>query len=250
MDPLCAFTARLQRARLLIDVERREARVPGLLRGEAREQQRDEERRHRGEQRQPLAPVAHHAAEGHAERRADQQDREHLEEVRKRRRVLERVGGVRVEEAAAVGAELLDRDLRGGRPHREQLLGHDLAVGAAGGVGLLLRHGSPSSGRPHRTAVRWVAWSAPAGGGTRGRRSADLRSLKWNPLPGTGQEADALLATMKGLKVYRGEQATEGALKKIHAPRILHLATHGFFLPDEPPPPEADQMTAQAPTRA
>lgn len=88
---------------------------------------------------------------------------------------------------------------------------------------------------------------APAGAKTRGRRSADLRSLKWNPLPGTGQEADALLATMKGLKVYRGDQATEGALKKIRAPKILHLATHGFFLPDEPPPPEADQMAAQAP---
>jgi CHAT domain-containing protein len=91
---------------------------------------------------------------------------------------------------------------------------------------------------------------APAGdaGTTRGRRSADLRSLKWNPLPGTGQEADALIKTMKGLKVYRGDQATEGALKSIRAPKILHLATHGFFLADAAPPPTADQMTAQAPT--
>lgn len=88
---------------------------------------------------------------------------------------------------------------------------------------------------------------APAAGATRGRRSADLRSLKWNPLPGTGQEADALLQTMKGLTVYRGEQATEGQLKKIRAPKILHLATHGFFLPDEAPPPEPDQMAAQVP---
>ncbi len=84
--------------------------------------------------------------------------------------------------------------------------------------------------------------------GTRGRRSADLRSLRWVPLPGTGQEADALAKTMKGLKVYRGDQATEGQLKALHAPKILHLATHGFFLPDEAPPPEADQMMAPVPT--
>jgi CHAT domain-containing protein len=88
---------------------------------------------------------------------------------------------------------------------------------------------------------------APAGAGTRGRRSADLRSLKWNPLPGTGQEADALIQTMKGLKVFRGDDATEGELKKIRAPKILHLATHGFFLPDEPPPPAAEQMPGQGP---
>jgi CHAT domain-containing protein len=89
---------------------------------------------------------------------------------------------------------------------------------------------------------------APKGGTTRGRRSAELRSLRWTPLPGTGQEADALLRTMKSLKVYRGEEATEGHLKALHAPKILHLATHGFFLPDEPPPPSTDQMMAPTPT--
>jgi CHAT domain-containing protein len=78
---------------------------------------------------------------------------------------------------------------------------------------------------------------APAAGGTRGRRSADLASLSWPPLPGTGQEADAVEKTMHGLKVYRGADATETAIKQIHGPRIVHLATHGFFLPDEAPPP-------------
>jgi CHAT domain-containing protein len=89
---------------------------------------------------------------------------------------------------------------------------------------------------------------APSGDSTRGRRSADLRSLRWLPLPGTGQEADALAKTMKGLTVFRGEDATEGQLKRIKAPKILHLATHGFFLPDAPPPPEATQLAAQAPS--
>ena len=54
------------------------------------------------------------------QRRGDQQDREQLEEVRERRRVLERMRRVHVEEAAAVGAELLDRDLRGRRADRQR----------------------------------------------------------------------------------------------------------------------------------
>jgi hypothetical protein len=36
---------------------------------------------------------------------ADREDREHLDEVGERRRVLEGMGGVGVEEAAAIGAE-------------------------------------------------------------------------------------------------------------------------------------------------
>ena len=47
---------------------------------------------------------------------------EHLEEVREPVRVLERDGRVRVVEAAAVRAELLDRDLRGDRAARDRLM--------------------------------------------------------------------------------------------------------------------------------
>ncbi len=79
---------------------------------------------------------------------------------------------------------------------------------------------------------------------TRGARSADLATLQWPQLPGTAAEADAIIKTFKGLKVYRGAAATEGQIKKLHGPRILHLATHGFFLPDEPPP---DASSASGP---
>jgi CHAT domain-containing protein len=71
---------------------------------------------------------------------------------------------------------------------------------------------------------------------TRGARSADIKSFKWPQLPGTAAEADAVVKTFKGFKVYRGDAATEGTLKKVKSPEILHLATHGFFLPDEKPP--------------
>ena len=71
--------------------------------------------------------------------------------------------------------------------------------------------------------------------GSRGARAADLSGLMWPQLPGTGQEADEVEKTFSGLQEYRGAKATEGALKALHGPKILHLATHGFFLNDEPP---------------
>ena len=54
-----------------------------------------------------------------------------LDEVVERRRVLERVGGVHVEEAAAVGAELLDGDLAGDRAAGDELLGRRLRPSCA-----------------------------------------------------------------------------------------------------------------------
>jgi len=81
---------------------------------------------------------------------------------------------------------------------------------------------------------------------TRGRRSADLASLAWPALPGTGEEAVEVEKTMRGMKIFRGAQATEGALKAVHGPKVLHLATHGFFLPDEP----AAKVDAAAPPSA
>ena len=52
-------------------------------------------------------------------------------------------------------------------------------------------------------------------------------------LPGTYQEIDRvedLLQTQVPCRVFWGRQASETNLKQIKSPRILHLATHGFFL--------------------
>ena len=78
--------------------------------------------------------------------------------------------------------------------------------------------------------------TTPAAGSSRGRRSADFANLVWPPLPGTGKEADAVARTWAGLRVLRGADATESAVKSVRGPKILHLATHGFFLPDAPVP--------------
>ena len=65
----------------------------------------DPDQPHGGEDRVALPDVPDHHAEGAGQRERDDQDQEDLEEVGEGVRVLERVGGVGVEEAAAVGAE-------------------------------------------------------------------------------------------------------------------------------------------------
>jgi CHAT domain-containing protein len=98
---------------------------------------------------------------------------------------------------------------------------------------------------------RFDAAAAPPAGAvvatTRGRRAADLGLQRWKPLPGTAQEADAVEQHMRGMVDYRGERATETALKAVHGPKILHLATHGFFLPDTAPPAGPDAGATGAP---
>ena len=63
----------------------------------------------------------------------------------------------------------------------------------------------------------------------------DFEKLELSPLPGTAEESRALEAQARKagwlVKTYRGKTATESELRKIQSPRILHLATHGFFLP-------------------
>jgi CHAT domain-containing protein/Tfp pilus assembly protein PilF len=62
----------------------------------------------------------------------------------------------------------------------------------------------------------------------------DFSKLSYVPLPGTAEEASALSALLPGVRLLSAAEATEAALKQIHGPRILHVATHGFFLTDKP----------------
>jgi len=62
----------------------------------------------------------------------------------------------------------------------------------------------------------------------------DFSKVRYVPLPGTAEEAKTLSALMPGARLLSAAEATEAALKQIHAPRILHVATHGFFLTDQP----------------
>jgi CHAT domain-containing protein len=68
-------------------------------------------------------------------------------------------------------------------------------------------------------------------------RSSDLdrSGLVFTRLEGTAAEAKALQGLLKldAQEVLTGANATEEKLKGVHGPRILHVATHGFFLSDQ-----------------
>ncbi len=65
----------------------------------------------------------------------------------------------------------------------------------------------------------------------------EFRDIRLQPLKGAAREGRLLLE--KGQRwgftqvmLHVGADATEAALREIHSPRVLHLATHGFLLPD------------------
>jgi CHAT domain-containing protein len=57
------------------------------------------------------------------------------------------------------------------------------------------------------------------------------------PLPGAAEEVesvrDLLGAKQWQATLYAGDSALEEAVRAVHHPRLLHIATHGFFLPDQ-----------------
>ncbi len=59
----------------------------------------------------------------------------------------------------------------------------------------------------------------------------NVREDTYPPLPGTGAEARAIAAKLSEADLRQGEDATEAAIKQANRPRILHVATHGFFEP-------------------
>jgi CHAT domain-containing protein len=75
---------------------------------------------------------------------------------------------------------------------------------------------------------------------TTGDRATDLSQLTVDPLPGTAAEVEAIAPLLTAPTLLTEAQATEAALKQVQSPKILHIATHGFFLADAPPPEPTD----------
>ncbi len=78
----------------------------------------------------------------------------------------------------------------------------------------------------------------PMSGENRGLPSAERRELQdlgFFPLPGTNAELASVesLFRQRGwpLQVARGREASEAWVQSARSPRVLHMATHGFFLP-------------------
>lgn len=72
----------------------------------------------------------------------------------------------------------------------------------------------------------------------RGSAEMELRSLRWRRLPGAEGEAHEIAEILTNseygpVKQYLDNQALEEVLQGAQSPRIVHLATHGFYVPLE-----------------
>ena len=96
----------------------------------------------------------------------------------------------------------------------------------------------PAFGEPAVVASRVGAGRSAAADG---RVQLDYSQVFFGPLPGVGDEVRALKNLLPRATFFTREQATKAALKRVSAPSILHIATHGFFLQNNP---QADERAS------
>ena len=64
------------------------------------------------------------------------------------------------------------------------------------------------------------------------RRSAAVDNKQWQPLPATEQEGSQISALLSS-PLLSGTKASTTALLQQQGPKVLHIATHGFFVADQ-----------------
>ncbi len=98
----------------------------------------------------------------------------------------------------------------------------------------LLLIANPAFGEPDTLQMAQLNQNKP---NTKQRKSItatrNLTDTYFAALGGTVQEARSIQTIFPEAAFLTGAQATESALKQTSAPKILHIATHGFFLEDE-----------------
>ena len=99
---------------------------------------------------------------------------------------------------------------------------------------LLVAFGNPDFGKQLELIAQEAQTSGPLA--MRVTEMRDFGNMSLAALPGTDKECGGLKAqaraSRKPIQVFLGVGATEAQLREIDSPRILHLATHGFFLPE------------------
>ena len=85
---------------------------------------------------------------------------------------------------------------------------------------------NPYFGKPAGTEAGRAPWAKHRSVTT----GNDLESVYFAPLAGTAAEARAIQSLFPSAAVLTGQQATKASLERLEAPRLLHIATHGFYL--------------------
>ena len=78
------------------------------------------------------------------------------------------------------------------------------------------------------------------------QRGVDIWGGPLPPLPGTEEEVTTIdkLLRQSGWQttLYTGDRALKTSIQRVQAPRIVHIATHGFFLEDQPAPDKSGRI--------
>ena len=82
----------------------------------------DQQDQHGSQHRPTLACIADHAAKSVSERSRDDRLSQHQQQVGQRRGIFKGMGGIGIEEPAAIGSQVLDRHLGSSRSKRNDLL--------------------------------------------------------------------------------------------------------------------------------
>ncbi len=119
-------------------------------------------------------------------------------------------------------------------PQRSQSLGRPLVIGNPDfDFDLRVARPSVATGAELKTNSQEDNQNLLASDGRRSL-SRDYRGLKFERLAGAEAEARSVAKLIGGDTELRlGEEARESDLKAAQSPRVLHLATHGFYLSDQ-----------------
>jgi CHAT domain-containing protein/tetratricopeptide (TPR) repeat protein len=105
---------------------------------------------------------------------------------------------------------------------------------------------SASSATPLADGDRSLPASVPVSPGPSRRQQRSGQPTltnRWTPLPGTAEEARKLAPLLGVSRPFTDQAATAPLVLQLRGPRILHIATHGFFRAEESVAPTAPLAT-------
>ncbi|MDI1443927.1 CHAT domain-containing protein [Polyangium sp. 6x1] len=98
----------------------------------------------------------------------------------------------------------------------------------------LLRIATQFESRQGPVVIAAPDYDHAAQGNSPGELSGEARDIQFRPLQFAAREGRTIAGKIPGAKLITGATATKGAFTMLAGPRILHIATHGFFVTGGP----------------